>query len=616
MDDTNTKLNPEPMSTISMQTIIDKTLIVPRTRNKCCLVLSESSKLHFIGIIKVRVLYGNVKIMGRIIYSDGNFHRLYSSNTHPIVINQFKRISEDLDENKQETLEEFLFAKRTQNNFILTNQILEMILVAISEFDLNWVTLIEVESVPNITTLLPISRFQSLFIPHRISETLPNFYQLQTPKSLLTDNHTEVWERIMSIPIFHMTTIICGPKNAGKSTFSLYAINYLLESHKQVVYLECDPGQPEFLPNGVLGFHILKNGIIGPSYTHKFQPQNAYLFGSNTPIFNPERYILIIRCLWLEIQNNFSELPVIVNTCGWINGLGINLLADLFSITRPTCIIALYTDSSRMWTRGLSSVLMEPLRCFTKDTEAALKLTLFHNIDHLNTNDPNISRKEFCHIFPIKSFLNEISKKEISLSPTDFRCLNLVRYFIPQIHPNTANKATPHKKYYLRDILLKCPVYEVSMDSFFYQKIYQNFVSSSILDVINGSLISLGITNETDSVQLESIMSGINEFKFLPLSCLVTYIGLGIVRCISEKLRKLYICTPISFSRLTDANTIMVGSSNLFEPLYCLKEKREGSLYLSEKSKLLTKGNKIRKAKKYLKHKIILKRRRSLLSIK
>jgi polynucleotide 5'-hydroxyl-kinase GRC3/NOL9 len=60
-----------------------------------------------------------------------------------------------------------------------------------------------------------------------------------------------------------MTASVKGPKGSGKSTFTRMLVNRLLLRHKQVAYLDCDTGQTEFTPPGMVSLHILSEPIHG-----------------------------------------------------------------------------------------------------------------------------------------------------------------------------------------------------------------------------------------------------------------------------------------------------------------------------------------------------------------
>lgn len=72
--------------------------------------------------------------------------------------------------------------------------------------------------------------------------------------------------------------LIQGPKNSGKSMFGRLLVNHLLlrsvnacsslqtskeYRYKQVAYLDCDIGQTELTPPGLVSLHILSEPILG-----------------------------------------------------------------------------------------------------------------------------------------------------------------------------------------------------------------------------------------------------------------------------------------------------------------------------------------------------------------
>lgn len=68
--------------------------------------------------------------------------------------------------------------------------------------------------------------------------------------------------------------LVCGKKGTGKSTFSRYFINSMLNHHPVVAYIEADCGQPEFTPPGLVSFHLIDTPVFGPPFTHLRYCQN------------------------------------------------------------------------------------------------------------------------------------------------------------------------------------------------------------------------------------------------------------------------------------------------------------------------------------------------------
>ncbi|KAI1890695.1 hypothetical protein AGOR_G00156290 [Albula goreensis] len=57
--------------------------------------------------------------------------------------------------------------------------------------------------------------------------------------------------------------VVCGGKNAGKSTFNRNLINIMLNHFASVNYLECDLGQMEFTPLGCLSLSTIIEPLLG-----------------------------------------------------------------------------------------------------------------------------------------------------------------------------------------------------------------------------------------------------------------------------------------------------------------------------------------------------------------
>ncbi|THU61954.1 hypothetical protein C4D60_Mb01t00050 [Musa balbisiana] len=79
----------------------------------------------------------------------------------------------------------------------------------------------------------------------------------------------EIWEEAADSITYDSSsclppiTLVCGPWNSGKSTFSRLLLNTLLHRYKRVGYLDTDVGQPEFTPPGCLSLHVIDKQTPG-----------------------------------------------------------------------------------------------------------------------------------------------------------------------------------------------------------------------------------------------------------------------------------------------------------------------------------------------------------------
>lgn len=153
-----------------------------------------------------------------------------------------------------------------------------------------------------------------------------------------------------------------GAKSSGKSTFNRMLCNHILSSGSasKCLYLDLDPGQPEFGPPGQLSLVEVSRPILGPPFTHTsparrggvehFQTIRSHTLAAMSFKDDPEHYK---ACVMDLVGNAHSDYPLIVNSCGWVSGLGASVLLDLVSELRVTELILLepldqiFTDSLR-----------------------------------------------------------------------------------------------------------------------------------------------------------------------------------------------------------------------------------------------------------------------------
>ncbi|KAJ6581533.1 hypothetical protein B0H19DRAFT_929359 [Mycena capillaripes] len=146
--------------------------------------------------------------------------------------------------------------------------------------------------------------------------------------------------------------LIKGHKKSGKSTFARTLMNRLLCRYRKVAFLECDLGQSEFTPGGLVALNVIKSPVFGPPFTHPTLPNFAHYIGLTTPRSSPSHYLASIESLveiyQLDVQTPADSgdedprisdvIPLIVNTMGWTKGLGADLTRKIEDIVQPTDI--------------------------------------------------------------------------------------------------------------------------------------------------------------------------------------------------------------------------------------------------------------------------------------
>eukprot|EP00474_Spongospora_subterranea_P004366 CRZ04824.1 hypothetical protein [Spongospora subterranea] len=134
-----------------------------------------------------------------------------------------------------------------------------------------------------------------------------------------------------------MSTLIHGPISSGKSTLSRFLTNRHLNRYDTVAYLDCDPGQPEFTAPGHISITLVTTPLLGPSYTHSRQPEFSIHIGDITPLSNISHYLNGIR--ELASRANKLDCPLIINTMGWNDGSGLEILSEIIEVCKPFNVI-------------------------------------------------------------------------------------------------------------------------------------------------------------------------------------------------------------------------------------------------------------------------------------
>ncbi|OCH87094.1 hypothetical protein OBBRIDRAFT_814272 [Obba rivulosa] len=156
--------------------------------------------------------------------------------------------------------------------------------------------------------------------------------------------------------------LVKGARNSGKSTFARTLLNRLsiihVRRYRRVAYLDCDVGQSEFTPGGMVALNVLDRPQFGPPFTHPSIPYASHYIGATSPRSSPSHYLDAIQALIqtynLDIQHAILDddagssgaadariadhIPLVVNTMGWTKGLGSDLARRIEEMLEPSDI--------------------------------------------------------------------------------------------------------------------------------------------------------------------------------------------------------------------------------------------------------------------------------------
>ncbi|KAI0165144.1 hypothetical protein GGR52DRAFT_575237 [Hypoxylon sp. FL1284] len=150
-----------------------------------------------------------------------------------------------------------------------------------------------------------------------------------------------------------IAVVVTGPKSSGKSTFGKILANRLVTErwsngkkryHGTIAVLDLDPGQPEYCVAGHVALVRIARPVLGPSFCHpqgstEVQVVRSHALASISPASDPELYMEAVADLVAHYRNTMKASSLIVNTPGWIQGTGLDLLTSIIDVMQPTDVI-------------------------------------------------------------------------------------------------------------------------------------------------------------------------------------------------------------------------------------------------------------------------------------
>ncbi|XP_064489335.1 polynucleotide 5'-hydroxyl-kinase NOL9-like isoform X2 [Ornithodoros turicata] len=334
--------------------------------------------------------------------------------------------------------------------------------------------------------------------------------------------------------------VVCGMKNSGKSTFLRQLTNSLLNVCSAVIYLDCDPGQTEFSPPGTLSLVKVTHPLLGPPFTHVCTPEKMYFLGDVSPAASPDSYSNAIRCLVEYKNQHFPSCPLVVNTMGWLYGIGMSLFVDIIRWVNPTDLVQLVSAFNLA-----GSVSPTDLPLLNASTVHMACGWLSSRNDALPEGHDAVLGSSFA-----SHHLRAVEGKSSSSQPQILRQGMLLSY-LSQKQCSSAF----------------CPwsltPYRLAWSSVAIHEHSCTVQKKDLLHVLNASVVAL-CTVPKESL-LETEVEGYPMFMKgnPPYEC----VGFGIVRAIHPKEKVFYILTPEPKHRLAEVNALIKGCINIPEVL-------------------------------------------------
>lgn len=163
--------------------------------------------------------------------------------------------------------------------------------------------------------------------------------------------------------------LVCGPKSSGKSTFGRLLANRLstgiskpgTRTWERVGILDLDPGQPEYTPPGIVALTVITQPNLATPFCHPAPESGrelvkAHAIASVTPSLDPEHFLECAVDLFARYRDHSAApYPLIINTPGWVQGSGLDILTGLIQRLQPSEVVYMSHDGPEESTEALKA---------------------------------------------------------------------------------------------------------------------------------------------------------------------------------------------------------------------------------------------------------------------
>ncbi|CAM8919212.1 unnamed protein product [Rhodiola kirilowii] len=358
------------------------------------------------------------------------------------------------------------------------------------------------------------------------------------PTITISSEWKEQAEEIAYGSVTAPVVVVCGAKNCGKTTFSRHLLNVLLQRYRKVAYLDTDVGQSEFTPPGCLSLTVIDNLPSDLAIPCMKTPERCYFFGDTSSKRDPKAYLNCIFALYDYYSSEYrtpnernrtlkNGLPLVVNTPGWVKGIGYDILVNMIQHMAPTHVVKINISAGnknlpggKFWLNGY----------YTMALTDAVKMKFLDEIE--NQSDESVELTEIDSARKDSSNRSILVQKDASL----LRDLKIMAYF-RQIFPSNMSITTIKE---LAQALTSHPPYQVPVSAVKIKHLYCQIPASEVFYSLNASIVGLAISSEDSETSPHCV-------------------GLGIVRSIDTIKQLLYVLTPLPPSMVGKVDLLLQG---------------------------------------------------------
>ncbi|MFS7948243.1 putative pre-mRNA cleavage complex subunit Clp1, P-loop containing nucleoside triphosphate hydrolase [Helianthus anomalus] len=167
-------------------------------------------------------------------------------------------------------------------------------------------------------------------------------------KASASDSHVSQGPRV----------IVVGPTDSGKSTLSKTLVSWAAKQGWKPTFVDLDIGQGSITLPGCIAATPIEMQIDPVEGIHPDMPL-VYFFGHNTPTVNADLYRVLVKELAQILKRQFAgnaeykAAGMVINTMGFIDGLGYNLLLHAIDTFQANVVLVLGQEKLYSMLKGV-----------------------------------------------------------------------------------------------------------------------------------------------------------------------------------------------------------------------------------------------------------------------
>lgn len=318
--------------------------------NSTQVLLLLKDKIYFHGVLKIRLLAGELCILGHTLQPNEAV-TAYSPRGHSFLYLSPSSQQDTNESDPVDPVEQLKLRLKILSNHFLRADLREIV----KNFDRTKDAVLLLEGDISTSVFMIQNYMKEAVFPNVNTFTLRPFHQSEAILRSQFILHASSGSGLKINPQWQNITmtstsrhVIVGGKGVGKSTFLRYFINRNLRQHKKVLLIDLDIGQPEmFLPQTVSAT-VITEPMLGPGYLRNKSPHKSYLFGDVNVLVASIKYLKCVLKLlkYCHSVDEFKSMPWVVNTMGYSRGFGLELIVAILRTLQPTDLVQIQAGRS------------------------------------------------------------------------------------------------------------------------------------------------------------------------------------------------------------------------------------------------------------------------------